>query len=85
MHSLLMLLEQKNLPRKKRRKLEAAREMLEYENQSEKLEVRPSYTSVCFTCICICVYVTYSITHSYMITYVNIFLCDMLLLYQMLS
>lgn len=31
-----MSLEQKNLPRKKRRKLEAAREMLEEENQSEK-------------------------------------------------
>lgn len=40
-----MYIEQKNLPRKKRRKLEAAREMLEEENQSEKLEVCP----VCFS------------------------------------
>lgn len=34
-----MSVEQKNLPRKKRRKLEAAREMLEDENQNQKLEV----------------------------------------------
>lgn len=34
-----MLVEQKNLPRKERRKLEAAREMLEDEDQVDKLQV----------------------------------------------
>ena len=38
-HSVLIIFEQKNLPRKKRRKLEAAREQLDDENDFEELEV----------------------------------------------
>ena len=42
----LAVVGQKNLPRKKRRKLQAAREMLEDEDQTEKLDVCISSVNV---------------------------------------